>query len=67
MFLIFIYIKCINVNRIKFAILQNIRVLKNERNRIYRATLNILFMHLREEKIIHYSTSLFWIKYEMTR
>lgn len=29
--------------------------------------LNILCMHLREEKIIHYSTSLFWIKYEMTR
>lgn len=29
--------------------------------------LNILFIHLREEKIINYSTFLFWIKYEMTR
>lgn len=28
---------------------------------------NILFIHLREEKITHYSTFLFWIKYEMTR
>lgn len=28
---------------------------------------NILFIHLREEKITHYSTFPFWIKYEMTR
>lgn len=28
---------------------------------------NILFIHLPEEKITHYSTFPFWIKYEMTR
>lgn len=44
------------------------RIKEREKHNIsYYIALNILFIHLREEKIIHYSTFLFWIKYEMAR